>query len=682
MVDETAPVHGRETDSAESGQETAPADREIGRGDLIYGEGQLVLADGVIVQTHFVQLEEAPLFEWPQDSPVLIRGGRTKHAIENGARLRLSKPEAFRRDDGTLISDRSEGVTQRGERHVDEVAIDAPGDMKLAQQRDAEHNALAAAIGSRSRATTTGTRTETTTANRETRTHGKNGWILCASVRPAEEAGMKAWRESLNPEYDHVTTINSPRDFARALAKMVASQLGPLGAEVTYTHPMSKQRTMHPIQTVLHGPVAYVDDPYTYVEDATNPFEVMLRAVFFKHTRFRDQREYRFVVLTEAEPEERTIDIKVSPDMLDTLAIPDEQSTGSPLSDDDDASLATSVLAEKEHQGERPPTRRNDPARLCPQKEPATDPDRHDEADPLHPHGQDGGIAVPTPIVVAVQTAQGLGRLRHLVLEADNDPQVASAAFYAVWPLEALLATFVDPISNLEWRDGGFIITLNMPPGSDKEGQLALGTHGTGQYRIGTSDDFTEVRCDQGWMLVQELVNDLEQQGLIPWSQMPEKGLLIRPSEPESGSEPQVWSNYSAEIARTTTTSLDTVDEAEIDRINAQEPRSPDDARISKVVIDGGPGHVVKLRGIRDGLSGVITQRAEVDSVTIAVETINPHATTEIDPPDADSEASGHQVALPECKDTSIRITASSPDGTTTSHLDIVLKRSPKSDGE
>ena len=126
-----------------------------------------------------------------------------------------------------------------------------------------------------------------------------------------------------------------------------------------------------------------------------------------------------------------------------------------------------------------------------------------------------------------------------------------------------------------------------------------------------------------------------------------------------------------------TTTSLDTVDEAAIDRINAQELRSPDDARISKAVIDGGPGHIVKLHGIRDGLFGVITQRAKVDSVTITVETINPDATIEIDPPDAYLEDGRHQVALPEGEDTSIRITATAPDGASKSHLDIVLKRSP-----
>ncbi len=668
-------AHGGESELAESGQRAASVDRESQSGDLIFSEGQLVLADGVIVQTHFVQLKGAPVFEWPQDSPVLIRGCRTEHAIEDGARLRVSKPEAFRYDDETLIGDTREGMAEREERHVNHVAVNAPDDMERARQRDVEHNSLAAAIGSSRRRTTTNTRTETATTKRNTRTHGKKGWILCTSVRPSKVADLEAWHDSLDPQYGHVTTIQSPRDFARALAKMVASQLGPQGAPVTYTHAFSKQKTIHPSQTVFHGPVAYVDDPYAYLESAVNSFEVMLRSAFFKRTRFRDQCEYRFVVWCEDEPGDLTVDLFVSQDMRDTLAVPDEQPPGPPP-DKNDGSGATRVFVDSEEEGETLSVPFNDQVQPSSQEEPVTGTDRRDEPGPADAYDQNGA-AVPIPIAVAMRTAQVQPWLRQLVLDADDVPEAAAAAFHAAWPLEVLLATFIDPISKVEWRDSGLIITLNIPPSSDKEGQLALGAHGTGQYRIGTSDEFTEVRCDRGWMLVQELVTDLEQQGLILWSQMPEQGLLIRPSEPEPASEPRVRSKYSAESTRMTTTLLDTVDEAEIDRINSQEPRSPDDARISKAVIDGGPGHIVKLHGIRDGLSGVITQRAKVDSVTITVETINPDATIEIDPPDAYLEDGRHQVALPEGEDTSIRITATAPDGASKSHLDIVLKRSP-----
>ena len=105
-------------DATPASPETPIDEQETPSGDLIFSEGQLVLADNVIVQTHFVQLKEAPVFQWPQDLPVLVKGCPAEHAIENGARLRLSKPEVFRYDDGTRIGDPFEGVTQREERRV------------------------------------------------------------------------------------------------------------------------------------------------------------------------------------------------------------------------------------------------------------------------------------------------------------------------------------------------------------------------------------------------------------------------------------------------------------------------------------------------------------------------------------------------------------------------------------
>ena len=672
----TQPAAGTPKEAPPALRETPIDESETHSGDLMFSEGQLVLADGVTVQTHFVQLKEAPVFKWPRELPHLIRGCRAKHAIENGARLRLRKPEDLRYDDGTLIGDPFEGVTQREERHVGQAAVNDPDDMKRARQRDAEHNALAAAIGSRRHKTTTGTRTKTSTTNRNTHTYGKNGWILCTSIRPSDEPGLQQWRDSLDPQYDHVTTIHSPSDFARALAGMVASQLGPRGGPMTFTHGFTKQKTIHPSQSVFHGPVAYVDDPYTYVASAANPFEVMLRSTFFKHTRFRHQREYRFVVWCENEPDDPIVYLAASQDLRDSLAIADEQPPRSQLENDDPQGAAC-VSANIEEAVETLSLPLHDEAQPSSQAQPATGAGSRDESDRSDGHDHDG-TAVPIPIAVAMQVAQAQPRLRQLVLDADDDPKAAAAAFHAAWPLESLLGAFLDPVSNVEWRDAGLIITLNMPPGSGKEGQLALGAHGTGQYRIGTTDEFTEVRCGRGWMLMQELLTDLEQQGLLLWSQIPDGALMISPSEQRPASEPRVQSTYSAEIARTTTTELDGVDETEIDRINAQEPRSPDDARISKVVIDGGPGHIVKLHGIRDGLSGVFTTRAKVDSVTISVETINPDASVELTVPDARPDADGYQVALPEGADTSIKITATAPDGVSTSHLKIVLKRSPE----
>ena len=357
----------------------------------------------------------------------------------------------------------------------------------------------------------------------------------------------------------------------------------------------------------------------------------MLRSAFFKHTRFRDQREYRFVVWCENEPDDPIVYLAVSQGMRDSLAIADEQPPRSQL-DNDDPQGAACVSAHIEEAVEALSLPLHDVAQPFSQEQPATGAGSRDESDRPDGHDHDG-TAVPIPIAVAMRMAQVQPRLRQIVLDADDNPQAAAAAFHATSPLESLLATFVDPVSNVEWRDGGLIITLNMPPASDKEGQLALGAHGTGQYRIGNADEFTEVRCVRGWMLVDALVTDLEQQGLIRWSQIPDEGVMIRLSEPGPASEPRVRSKYSAHMERATTTVLDAVDEAEIDRINAQEPRSLDDSRISKLVIDGGPGHIAKLHGIRSGLSGVITRRVKFDSVTITVETINPDASVEVNPP-------------------------------------------------
>lgn len=651
---------------AEPGQQTAPRQRESRAEDSVYGEGQLIIGDGVIVQTHFVQLREAPLLEWPQDGPVLIRGCRTEHAIDHGAPLRVSKPEAFRRDDGTLISDTSEGVAERVERMVDEVAVNAPDNMKRAQQRDAEQNALAEAIGSRSQKTTTGTRTETATTNRKTRTHGRNGWILCTSVRPREEAALESWHASLDPEYGHVTTIQSPRDFARALAEMVASQLGPLGPEVTYTHPFSKQRTMHPSQTVFHGPVAYVDDPYTYVEDATNPFEVMLRSVFFKHARFRDQREYRFVVWTEAEPEELTIDLEVSTDMLaalqPTAVVPPQN-----LQADRDRRHAEPVT-QLDPPSEPDPSREATPANEQPQGSPDSVSESPEE--PM-------AITMPMPLVLLMRLEHARHRFSHMVHDSDADPSQAAAAFHAERIVVQLLSEFVDPIAGVEWVDGIMVIDLKAPDNAGWGAQLAVGPLGAARYRITVGHRSTEVSCDRGWMLTETLVEDLKQHGLESWpvADAASEAVAYVSVSPPGPQTTRRSSSHTSTITRMTIDDADGLTDAEVDRINAEVESRDDDARITRIVVTYPSGQHFTLSGVRTGLGGTYSQRANEDRVTLDISTMHPAATISVDPASITPDPARHQVVLPDAEDTTITVTATSPDGTAQSHVKIVLKR-------
>ena len=81
--------------------------------DRIFAEGQLVDDDGTVIKTYAVQLGTAPQFRWPVELPVVVKGCATRHAIEECRTICLSKPERFRYEDGTLIGDLSEGVTQQ-----------------------------------------------------------------------------------------------------------------------------------------------------------------------------------------------------------------------------------------------------------------------------------------------------------------------------------------------------------------------------------------------------------------------------------------------------------------------------------------------------------------------------------------------------------------------------------------
>lgn len=121
--------------------------------------------------------------------------------------------------------------------------------------------------------------------------------------------------ESLGEDYDCVNTIVSPRKFARALANAFVEQFGARGSPIAWKHHSGKH-TEHVAQYVFHGPVAYVDDPHAYVSQGAGDFQRVLRAAFFKHSRYAPQREYRVLVWSDDEPDELTLDVEVTAELL------------------------------------------------------------------------------------------------------------------------------------------------------------------------------------------------------------------------------------------------------------------------------------------------------------------------------------------------------------------------------
>ena len=130
---------------------------------------------------------------------------------------------------------------------------------------------------------------------------------------------------------DVVSPIRRPREFARALGAMVAEQAGPRGRIVVLRNAVEGRTfsTAHKRQTVYHGPVAYLDDPYRRLESASSELELALLLVFLKKTARRAQREYRFAVWAEDEPAEDTLDLGVSAALVDAMGKPRPEPEGS-----------------------------------------------------------------------------------------------------------------------------------------------------------------------------------------------------------------------------------------------------------------------------------------------------------------------------------------------------------------
>ena len=62
-----------------------------------------------------------------------------------------------------------------------------------------------------------------------------------------------------------------------------------------------------------------MDDPVGRLERATSDLEFLLLLVFVKDSAYRDQREYRFAVWAEQEPEDERLDLAVSRGLLDAM---------------------------------------------------------------------------------------------------------------------------------------------------------------------------------------------------------------------------------------------------------------------------------------------------------------------------------------------------------------------------
>ncbi len=269
---------------------------------FLMGEGSHLDHDGNLICSTYVDFRP-PSERRPIER--LVKGSRREHAIELSRTIQIAKPEYFRHFGENLIRDLNEAYATQVQ--VTREVIDDPNDLAVAKRRDEAKNRAAELVGS---SLTTHTKSiRRTESNATSYTFGKNGWIFCTSLEPTTSREWERWQSTLDAEYDHVTLISRPRELARALAVMVAEQLGPQGEPSSVTHSITGLPTLstsHGLQMIYHGPVIYVDDVYSLLNAATTETELMLLPLFAKEKKYEPQREYRFAIWAGEEPVELT----------------------------------------------------------------------------------------------------------------------------------------------------------------------------------------------------------------------------------------------------------------------------------------------------------------------------------------------------------------------------------------
>ena len=440
---------------------------------FLMGEGPHIDHFGNLIWPIYVDLR------LPSDrEPItrLVKGCRTEHAIETGQTVLISKPSRFRDQGENLIRDLGEAYASQ--KMITYDAVDDPDHLANARRRDQAENRAYELIGAPLRTNTTSV--HRTRSNTRSFTHGMNGWIFCASIEPTTAQEWDLWRGTLQDDYDHVSFIQRPREFARTLATMVAEQLEPQGKTHPFTHSFNGEptfRTQHSVQMLFHGPVIYVDDVYALIDASTSEQERMLLPLFAKATKYRDMREYRFAIWAEREPSGEKELLTASAAMIGSMG------RESPHGEPQIMPPIESLEAEKEEveeDGYFDDDCDDEPDEWIPSpvedvESSSSDPLDFrrglfelldDPATTLRPNRIDPDAELPDDLSTLTATYSAVKALRNKVNRAQTDDdlpaerkiEAASAAFYAEQHIQSLCESYDDPVSGISISPDGYIV--------------------------------------------------------------------------------------------------------------------------------------------------------------------------------------------------------------------------------
>ena len=273
---------------------------------LVLNEGILVTDSGHMIMSQYVDIGVDKLRRRPA---FLVKSIEAKYGLEHAPYIQVSAPSRFREYGETFIHDDQEGRAQRKSK------TESPARSYEEQNREQER---ALSLLGYEGVTITNTGTTKSHADTESMTFGGSSWIYCTSIPASRDEG-NARHAKLPESYDHESVIRQPRKFALALGEMFADQRGPQGKQGHFTH-AGGIRSFHNIQLVLHGPVWYTDDVLGFLQSRQSEPLYNMYPLFVKHIKYRDQREYRFVLHCETPVEAETLHLRITGAMRDALA--------------------------------------------------------------------------------------------------------------------------------------------------------------------------------------------------------------------------------------------------------------------------------------------------------------------------------------------------------------------------
>ena len=416
----------------------------------------------------------------------LVKAGRNEHAIDTLRTIRVSKPARFRSRGEGLIMDPTETLVSRSiskSEPVDEAELE---EMRGFSE---ELKQCAAAIGARASITHSVPK-ETTHTRTVNLTLGKNGWIYSTSIEPDADEDEHRWRASMPTDYDHRQRIPRRREFARALGLMAAEHLGPRGKEITVDATFANERfeSRHRNQLIVHGPVIYTANAFDLAAGAASEGERVLLPVFAKDIRYADQREYRFAIWAEDEPEEDYVDLRVSKAMFGSL----QEWAGVAVSAVDSSpgethppSTASRALETRDQIRESPPDLGARPSMF-------RDGSIHfphspnPPALPVSPYTP-GPDESDRPYSEAAATEAALTALSYKLdqVSGERRKMMAAAAWYAVPWIRTLCSRYEHPIKQIWISDEDILIVeLRLPQEIAASAKIGFGPSGARLYEV------------------------------------------------------------------------------------------------------------------------------------------------------------------------------------------------------